>query len=86
MNIALSKIKDVSSDTVIPILDESEEELQDLFMLISNGRSKRVYGVFYKRVINLGKVDGNVGRKSWEDPNSTQYRYYLNISQRHKNL
>ena len=67
LNHALSQIKEISSASVVSALDVIEERLRDVFLDASDGIEKPVYGVFFKRIENHGKVFGRTGRRSWED-------------------
>ena len=81
LNQSLSQIKKIPSDAVILLLEEGNEGLDKIFMFVSNGIDKPVYGIFHKRIINLGRVYGKTGQKSWEDPGDIHYKYYRNIMQ-----
>jgi hypothetical protein len=86
LNLSLSQIKAIPSSNIVPLLEISEEQLEKIFMFVSNGIDKSVYLVFHRRIINLGKVYGKVGQKSWEEPGSIQYKYYRNTIQHLKNI
>lgn len=67
LNTALSQIKSISKESVLPILQQVEENLTSTFFFASEGKEEPVYGVFATRVVNHGKIYGTTGRKSWEE-------------------
>jgi len=67
LNSALSQIKSVPKESVLPTLLKVEENLQTAYLFASEGKEKSMYGLFATRVINYGKIDGPTGRKSWEE-------------------
>jgi hypothetical protein len=67
LNTALSQIKSVQKESVLPILQEVEEELTTTYLFASEGNEESVYGLFATKVINYGKIHGPTGRKSWEE-------------------
>jgi hypothetical protein len=67
LNAALSQIKSVPKESVLPTLLRIEENLKKSYLFASEGREKSMYGLFATRIINYGKIDGTTGRKSWEE-------------------
>ena len=67
LNTALSQIKSVSKESVLPILQQVEENLTSAFFFASEGKEEPVYGLFATRVVNHGKIYGTTGIKSWEE-------------------
>jgi hypothetical protein len=67
LNSALSQIKSVQNESVLPTLSRVEEELRTAYLFASEGKEKSVYGLFATRIVNYGKIDGPTGRKSWEE-------------------
>jgi hypothetical protein len=67
LNTALSQIKSVSKESVLPTLQQIEKDLTTAYLFASEGKEKTVYGLFATRILNYGKVYGTTGRKSWEE-------------------
>jgi len=65
---ALAQVKsNTSGSGLIEKLSKIEQDLQDLFLFVSDGKDESVYGVFSTNIINQGKMYGRTGEKSWED-------------------
>jgi hypothetical protein len=67
LNSALSRIKSVQKESVLPKLQKIEENLKTAYIFASEGKEKSIYGLFATRIVNYGKIDGPTGRKSWEE-------------------
>jgi hypothetical protein len=67
LNTALSQIKSVPKESVLPTLLQIEEDLKTTYLFASEGKEKSVYGLFATKIVNYGKIDGPTGRKSWEE-------------------
>jgi ASC-1-like (ASCH) protein len=67
LNTALSQIKSVPKESVLPTLQQVEEDLTAAYLFASEGKEKSVYGLFATQVVNYGKIYGPTGRKSWEE-------------------
>jgi competence protein ComGC len=67
LNTALSQIKSVPKESVLPTLQQAEEDLKTTYLFASEGKEKSVYGLFATRIVNYGKIYGSIGRKSWEE-------------------
>lgn len=68
LNDLKSKIRSIKSETLISRLAETENALGDLFLFASEGKSKRVYGVFEKKIRNFGYIFKDT--RSWEEEES----------------
>ena len=67
LNSALSQIKSIPKESVLPALQQIEENMRELYLFASEGKEKSVYGIFSTRIINYGKIYGTTGQKSWEE-------------------
>ena len=67
LNNALSQIKSIPKESVLPTLQRVEEDLTTTYIFASEGKEKSVYGLFATQIINYGKIYGSTGRKSWEE-------------------
>jgi hypothetical protein len=67
LNSALSQIKSVPKESVLPKLSQIETDLQTTYLFASEGKEKSIYGLFATRVVNYGKIEGPTGQKSWEE-------------------
>jgi hypothetical protein len=67
LNAALSQIKSVQKESVLPILQQVQQDLTATYFFASEGKEKSVYGLFATKVINYGKISGTSGQKSWEE-------------------
>jgi hypothetical protein len=67
LNSALSQIKSVPKESVLPTFQQVEEDLTTTYIFASEGREESVYGLFATRIINYGKIYGPTGQKSWEE-------------------
>ena len=67
LNSALSQIKSVPKESVLPTLQQVQDDLTTTYFFASEGKEKSVYGLFATKVINYGKIYGTTGRKSWEE-------------------
>jgi len=67
LNTALSQIKSVQKESVLPTLQQVEEDLTKIYLFASEGKEKSVYGLFATKIVNYGKIFGPIGRKSWEE-------------------
>jgi competence protein ComGC len=67
LNAALSQIKSVPKESILPPLQKIEENLQTTYLFASEGREKSIYGLFATKIVNFGKIDGPTGQKSWEE-------------------
>ncbi len=65
LNSLLNQIKEVRSDALITDLNQIETELGDLLLFTEEGKKKRVFGVFNKKIQNFGYIFKDV--KSWEE-------------------
>ena len=67
LNSALAQIKSVSKESILPELQQIDENMKSLYLFASEGEEKTVYGVFKKRIVNYGKIYGAMGDMSWEE-------------------
>jgi hypothetical protein len=67
LNAALSQIKSVPKESVLPTLQQVQEDLTTIYFFASEGKEKSVYGLFATTVINYGKIYSTTGQKSWEE-------------------
>jgi len=67
LNNALSQIKSVPKESVLPTLQQVQEDLTTTYFFASEGKEKSVYGLFATKIINYGKIYGTTGQKSWEE-------------------
>jgi len=69
LNTALSQIKAVPKESVLPALQQIEDNLKNIYLFASEGKEQSVYGLFSTRIVNYGKISDPGGRKSWEEQN-----------------
>jgi len=67
LNAALSQVKSVPKESVLPTLQQVQEDLTTIYFFASEGKEKSVYGLFATTVINYGKIYSTIGQKSWEE-------------------
>jgi hypothetical protein len=67
LNNALEQIKSVSKESVLPQINQIDEDMKNLYFFSSEGETKTVYGIFKKQIVNQGKIFSATGRKSWEE-------------------
>ena len=67
LNTALTQIKAVPKESVLPVLEQVEENLNNIYLFASEGKEQSVYGLFSTRIVNFGKISGPIGQKSWEE-------------------
>ncbi len=67
LNTALTQIKAVPKESVLPVLEQVEENLKNIYLFASEGKEQSVYGLFSTRIVNFGKISGPIGQKSWEE-------------------
>jgi hypothetical protein len=67
LNAALSQIKSVPKESVLPTLQQIQQDLTTTYFFASEGKEESVYGLFATKVINYGKISGTTGQKSWEE-------------------
>ena len=67
LNAALSQIKSVPKESVLPTLQQIQQDLTTTYFFASEGKEESVYGLFATKVINYGKISGTSGQKSWEE-------------------
>jgi hypothetical protein len=69
LNTALSQIKSIPKESVLPALQQIEDNLKNIYLFASEGKEQSVYGLFSTRIVNYGKISDPGGRKSWEEQN-----------------
>lgn len=69
LNTALLEIKTIPKESVLPALQQIEDNLKNIYLFASEGKEKSVYGLFSTRIVNYGKISDPGGRKSWEEQN-----------------
>jgi hypothetical protein len=67
LNDALGQIKSVPKESVLPKLEQIDNNMKSLYLYASEGEERTVYGVFKKRIVNQGKIYGATGVVSWEE-------------------
>jgi len=67
LNSALAQIKSIPKESILPELQQIDENMKSLYLFASEGEEKTVYGVFKKRIVNYGKIYGTTGTVSWEE-------------------